>query len=287
MTTALIQRIDPSELGLPNQPVIDTHEVNNSLAQALEQGCNVLSPLTQINYIPPDHVIQIRVIYCPLEGGWDNGGRSNGTWYQVDGGKIALHRAALEQLASAAGLSDVPELCSVVNVEGSPYYWRATHTVKMKTIDGTDRLVKRSVGLDLRDGSSELGGASSKRIANMRKFGERQAETKAASRAIRAALGIKGGYTKQEALRPFVLPTLVWRPDMSDPEIKRMVAAKQLGVINELFGAQEQSRIERLNNTPAAQGAPPCETCGVALTDEQANRSIDAVGAPLCAEHMV
>jgi len=233
---AVVQQINPSNYGLPVAPVTDVALVQDALATALSRGCNLLAPLTQLQSLPPDHEIALVVVAFPVDGQWRN--KSNGTWYEVDGGKVALHRGALDKLASAAGLSSVPAHCNVELVEKN--YWRAKYTVRGKGFDGVERQITKSVEFDVRDGSAEQSKAG-RGLRTVRAFGARHAESKAANRAIRSFLGLNGSYTKDEAARPFVFPKLRWVPDMSDPMIKRMVAAKQLGVIDQLFGAQEST----------------------------------------------
>lgn len=62
------------------------------------------------------------------------------------------------------------------------------------------------------------------------------AESKAKLRCIRAALGVPVSMPKDQAAKPFVVPALVPDLDVSDPEIKRMVAASLLGSQEALYG---------------------------------------------------
>jgi hypothetical protein len=62
-----------------------------------------------------------------------------------------------------------------------------------------------------------------------------RAETGAMLRVIRAALGMKMQYTKDELAKPFVVPRVEWAPDLSDPDVKRMVLAQGVGAMSGLF----------------------------------------------------
>ena len=316
-----IVKVDGTRYGLPQGPVTDVGLVRDALATALEKGCNLLAPLTQLQTLPPDHEVALVVVAFPLDGEWSN--RSNGTWYEVDGGKVSLHRGALDRLAAAAGLSSVPEHCRVELVE--TFFWRATYTVRGKGFDGQERTVTKSVEFDVRQDSPEARKLG-RGLAGARKFGARHAESKAANRAIRSFLGLNGSYTRAAAAKPFVFPKLQWVPDMSDPMIRRMVAAKQLGIVDQLFGAQaraenapqivqvEEEAIPEGGTAPAdpaptlvppRQGTddppwagdrweqendgsgevPDCSVCGKPLTNRVANYSADKYGEPLCYQH--
>ncbi len=298
--TEIVRRIDPRELGLPEGPTTDTALIQDALAHALAQGCNVLAPPTRIQSLPPDHQLSICVVAFDVDGGWN--GKSNDSFYQVDGGKVALHKASLNKLAAAAGLSDVPEHCKVEQVE--PSFWRASHCVEGKLYDGT--VIRRvgTVEVDLRDGSAEAAKAG-RGLRNARVFGARNAETKAALRAIRSWLSLQGSYTRDQARQPFVFPRLRWVPDLSDPIIKRMVAAKELGIVDALYGSLGDVTPTLIADAPAATGdpdwagdakpdpepeqrqtgAPPCYKCQRPLSDQEASDSIDAHGAALCYDH--
>lgn len=230
-TTALARRIDPAEYGLPKGAITDAEVVEDAFAHASDRGCNILAPITQI-HIPPNHEITFSVVVFPFDDGKWNA-KSNGTWYKVDGGKVALHRSALDQLATALGLSSVPNEshteCIALNV------WKSKQTFEGRGPDGNNRKRHGSVDVDLSDGSPRAAQAK-KGLVNARKFGARLAESMAANRAIRAFCGLKGGYTVDEARQPFVYMTLRWVPDMSDPEVARMVTAKQLGIVSEIYG---------------------------------------------------
>ena len=65
------------------------------------------------------------------------------------------------------------------------------------------------------------------------------AESKAKLRCVRTAIGLPVSMTPEQAARPFVVPALVPDLDVSDPEIKRMVAASLIGAEASLYGPRE------------------------------------------------
>jgi hypothetical protein len=68
-----------------------------------------------------------------------------------------------------------------------------------------------------------------------RRFGLRLAESKSMNAAIRN-LGIKAKYALEELKKPFVMFRCSYVPDMSDPDIKRMVAGQALSGAGLLYG---------------------------------------------------
>jgi len=65
-----------------------------------------------------------------------------------------------------------------------------------------------------------------------------RAQSGAANRAIRSALGLKAAYAKEELARPFVVPRLAFTPDYNDPDVKRVLLAAATGTIADLYAAQ-------------------------------------------------
>lgn len=235
-------RIDPATIGLPTRPTTEVAELGDALVVAERRGCNVLAPVTELQFIPAGFQAAVRMIVFPVDGPWD--GRSNGLWYETDGGKVALHRGPLDQLASLAGLTW--DYVRRVDDGSVPLLWAFEAAATLCTFDGTRRQVIRSRVLDLRDGSPEVqdmietanrqNRGAGDRIGKARLHGAALCETKATSRVVRAALGLRGSYTKLEAAQPFVFPTLIFVPDMSDPEVRRMVTASALGIVRTVYG---------------------------------------------------
>jgi len=235
-------RIDPATIGLPTKPTTDVATLGDALVVAERRGCNVLAPVTELQFIPVGFQAAVRMIVFPTDGQWD--GRSNGLWYETDGGKLALHRGPLDQLASLAGLSW--DYVRRVDDGTVPLLWAFEAAATLCTFDGTRRQVIRNRVLDLRDGSPEIvdmlatansrGRGADSQITKARLHGAALCETKATSRVVRAALGLRGSYSRVEAAQPFVFPTLIFVPDMTDPEVRRMVTASAMGIVRTVYG---------------------------------------------------
>lgn len=237
--SAMVRRT-PEELGLP-AGVVDVTVARAALNTASTKGYNLLGPQVEIAAVPVDHHLVVRVCEFPTQG-LGGSETSNGVWYKTDGGKFALHGAALAMLAAAAGIQVIESRAELVEA----YVWRAQAIGKIKSFDGQWRRVIGSKEVDLRDGSpgwEVLAAGSDKAkadraIRQARIHGAQNAESKAQNRMIRKALGLRGGYTLEEANKPFVFVALQWRPDMTDPETRRMVAATELGIVSEVFGSK-------------------------------------------------
>ena len=247
-----ILTIDPKRLGLPAGPQADATLITDCLLRA-RQHANVLAPAMQITDLPVDHVITFMVVLFPVDDleiyrnrdGVPTAGKnqSNGIWYATDGGQLAHHRAALDMLAQAAGITWVHAKCGRTDDRSRVGLWSYRMTLQIKGLDGRTREVTREHELDLRSGDGSMSPAAAKAGKGLRNaliHGAQLCESKASNRCIRAALGLRA-YDVDEARRPFVVPVLRWVPDASDPMVRRMIAAKELGLTRELFGAEAEA----------------------------------------------
>lgn len=230
---------DPSSVGLPSAPVTDPTIATTAITAARANRCHILGPLT-IGNIPDQHEVAFRVVTF-----------DENDWYSPESGKYALLKHALDRLLAAAGGSTDPAYCMRVDDRSRDYFWEYQAGVRVPAFDGSVRPIVRTRVLDLRDGSAEaeqaMGAAEfkgekipdwkrQKKLQDKRVTGPAMCETKAMNRAIRAALGLKSAYTEAERFRPFVCPVLVFRPDLSNPVIAEMYAAKHLGLVDQLYG---------------------------------------------------
>lgn len=70
----------------------------------------------------------------------------------------------------------------------------------------------------------------------LKKTWAEKAMTGAKLRVIRALLGLKGTYTKEELKRNFAIPTVVFSPDYHDPEVRKMMMAQGMASVTNMFG---------------------------------------------------
>ena len=269
------KKINPADLGLPKRPVADLALLNDALDRARERGCNVLAPRCELLAIPRDHTVGIRAIQFDAEfrpehyrkgkdGTVSRNFGSNGTFYLQDG-KLCFHRAALDQLASAAGVSYRVQRVD----DGSEWgLWEYKAVATFRNLDGEKLTREGSKVLDLRDGSADSAGMSDHQIKEARRNGPAVCESKAINRAIRRCIGLQGGYTAAEAAQPFVFPVLIYEvPDL--PEARLLQAAVHLGVVEQLFGMFGR----RVLPVIEGEAVEPRR-----LADNQAARDIEAMG---------
>jgi len=236
----------PGALGLPEGLVDDVRAVAESLDHLDRLGVNLLAPVTRIDFIPPGYRLAFRAVMFPCEDypdgeGWVRiGGRlTNGTWYESEGGGLALHKPALRQLASAAGLS-----WETWDTSTDTNRWTIKAVARHRTMDGQWRQVSAMKDLDLRDDgpvvptweadAKRQGKSAGTRVLKAREHGGRMAEAKAVNAVIRDTLGLRTSYPLVLAQRPFVFPMLVWAPVTS--EALQLQAAVELGVVSQLYG---------------------------------------------------
>lgn len=87
-----------------------------------------------------------------------------------------------------------------------------------------DRYVERSVMVNM---------------ALLKKTWAEKAMTGAKLRVIRALLGVKGTYTKAELLKNFAIPTVIFSPDFSDPQVRQAMLTQGMNSVNNMFGTPQ------------------------------------------------
>lgn len=235
--------INPKTHGLPDRPTADLEIIARALPTAAANRLNILSPVTYVDWLPPDHILSFRIIQFSMERPWHaiGGKHSNGTWYETDGG-LALHKAALRQ---AASIGEASWSVSRLDQGRISAYWAIKASVVVRGMSGMPRVIECSKELDLRDGSplvvsyQENARAknqdATRRILNARADGQRTCETKAVNAAIRDAFSIQGAYSEEQALRPFVIPVLIYAPQ--SPEALHRAIREATTASSMIFGA--------------------------------------------------
>ena len=87
-----------------------------------------------------------------------------------------------------------------------------------------DRYVERSVMVNM---------------ALLKKTWAEKAMTGAKLRVIRSLLGVKGTYTKAELLKNFAIPTVIFSPDFSDPQVRQAMLTQGMNSVNNMFGTPQ------------------------------------------------
>lgn len=76
-------------------------------------------------------------------------------------------------------------------------------------------------------------------MTQLRKTWAEKAMTGAKLRVIRALLGLKGTYTHEELKKNFAIPTVVFSPDYSDPNVRQAMLTQGMQSVNNMFGTPE------------------------------------------------
>jgi len=219
-------------IDLPTAPIAKIEELRTRY-ESLSTQVNLVTPLQAPDFIPAMYKVSLRAVVLSAEV-------DRGDVYKDDQfcakGERAPTKVGLLKILQAAGGEVVAEKCRRVDDRKDPRYAETQMVIRLPMLDGSSKEFAATRHVDHRDGSDEIVGWSEKRLAQARKFTPELSETKALSRAIREGLALKQKYTEGELARPFVVPALVFDPDMSDPEIRRMVAARGLGVTDQLYG---------------------------------------------------
>jgi hypothetical protein len=73
----------------------------------------------------------------------------------------------------------------------------------------------------------------------LRKTFAEKAMTGAILRVVRALIGMKGTYTKEELSKPFAIPRVTFSPDYNDPEVRRAMIDQGMNSVSNMFGANK------------------------------------------------
>lgn len=73
-------------------------------------------------------------------------------------------------------------------------------------------------------------------MALLKKTWAEKAMTGAKLRVIRALLGVKGTYTREELQKNFAIPTVIFSPDYSDPQVRQAMLMQGMNSVNNMFG---------------------------------------------------
>jgi hypothetical protein len=184
-------------------------------------------------------------------------------------GKFALSSLGLAKIASAAGIKWIPELCKVVerqrHADGHVYI-RFQAGAGIRQQNGEWHIETAEKEIDTADVAEQLeDGYRRKLKAGRGKFTEADipdmvrrevlqlrehilghAETKAKSRAIRRILALKQVYSTAELARPFVVPKLVFRPDLADPLQLEQVQIEGRRAASSLYGELPPSTTQQV-----------------------------------------
>jgi hypothetical protein len=164
--------------------------------------------------------------------------------YDVGLGKRALHKAPLEKIAAAIGLSWIRNGCHRLDDGSDPHYAHFCVAGAYKSFDGQMLVVTGEKEMDLREGSVRVleinrrADLYNKKNRRREDFKQRypddqirmermnilsHAETKAKLRAIRS-LGLRAAYKPEALAKPFVCARVMFTGRTDDPELAKLFA---------------------------------------------------------------
>lgn len=272
-------------------------ELNKQVQAHIAKGSNVLMPAKQILEIsdffqPVLEVVDLYVAqgdFYPQELQWDLD--------KCD--KWGISKIGLLKLMSSAGVLIDPIHSKRLDDMSDKNYVSFQVVGAIKKADGSLFPMKGTFELDLEVIGDEIRENTTKKAWNMddtfrkpgfrgrkewedddgmnrwiaskvtsellkkRKFKLALAETGAMNRMIRAILTVKGTYTKVEIVKPFVVPRIVFRPNMADPAIRGALLRASIHAVTTAYGSIQSA--EHALEIPASSSE---ETPAIAETSE-------------------
>jgi len=244
-------------------------------------GYNVLHPIVQVQAGMASPVLVASVSVRLLKP--DAGDTYNDFRFANErDGKHALSGLALGKISSDAGIRWV-EPCVVEERTRDRatrhLYIRVRATGAVLQPNGEPYLISAHKEIDTADVEEQLEEQYLRKLrAGRAKFAERDipemvkrdihqlrehllsvAETKAQNRVIRKLLSLKQVYSTQELARPFVVPRLLYRPDLTDPMAIERVQMQGSRAVAELYGSSSMTREDEPSGEPSPDsesGAP-------------------------------
>lgn len=223
MTTAIVT----FEKLLPTAPLQTIQGLHDRL-QALEQVANIVTPVCQMDNIPPMHAISLRAVKIEVQHDVYHSSR----FCQKD--ERALGGRGLQKIINAAGANILYR--RRLDDRSEPFYCEIEVCLAVRDYDGVMRTVTKAKELDFRDGCPDvmvpekdsrgqrtgkmvmMEGAS---LSDKRRHIQSLAETEALYRCTRSLFNLRQKFTTEELKKPFIVPKLVVHYDLSDPEQKK------------------------------------------------------------------
>jgi len=217
-------------------------DAQNEIEQARKDKWNVLisediRPASEL-FLPHLSIVRLD----PEEGAGD-------FYYPNDAkGKGRMTYAAMKKLAAEAGIQWEPDQEGIVQKDENYVAFRAvgrrfTSSGEVRRLAGfsdKDMMIKREELIAANDNPNNKYKKSEAQIdAELRKersFWMRKAESGARARVIKGFIPIKAAYTKEEAVRPFVVLRYIFSPDMRDAAIKTHILQAATQAVSGLYG---------------------------------------------------
>ncbi|MCI0560927.1 MAG: hypothetical protein MN733_20775, partial [Nitrososphaera sp.] len=217
-------------------PVVKSQQELTTALDKLKQHFIVLVP-AQMNFSSPLHKVALEAVQLdptvdPKKNGIDI--------YSPDGNdRYTLHYKAANKIAGAANINWTKSLIVNRNTGTDGRVIFVEHVVhwEVKRPNGS---VKRGATTGFYRYEEDKARLKEAQVQSRRRFAEAQAESNAKLRAIFEALEmLPRSFSLDEIKKPFLVPCVI--EDLNelakdDPEIKRMIVANSLGIMDQVYG---------------------------------------------------
>jgi hypothetical protein len=233
------------------------------LEQYKKGGYNVLLPSSSIQQVSEFHELTLEEVRLELQ---QDAYPQDHEDEPDKAHKWALNKVGLMKLSHCAGISwnwsetrslklDRDYVCfqAVGALQRSDGRWipfKATYELDLEIVEEELRQLYTSKARHLKIGrgpnerpanekekADYIERSVKRELLRKRKHKLRLAETGAMLAVVRGLLAIKATYNREELGKPFVVPRIVFRPDMSDPEIRRAVMVSGVKAIEQAYGS--------------------------------------------------
>lgn len=237
---------------------------------------NVLVPVTIMQATSDLQDVHINMVQLDVRQNQDNSGPSKDIYFEKSSGKFAITKVGGTKLAAGANVTIVEttpgrtEGCQrcieMARATGKPrvcgtcehvHDVAVTVTLQVPNPSGGFRYMKATKEIDCTlEAAAMKDGINSKQYKRFLPHRTAIAESKAFMRALRAALGLAGGYEYADLRKPFVMAYLI--PNMKSPEIRDLFATNCLSAMGMLFDASPTKQAA-LPASKEAEVIPPFE----------------------------
>jgi hypothetical protein len=236
-------------------------------------GFNLLCPFAGFSALAPQHGLVASVV--KIDPNPEHGEVYLDPLFCREG-EVAIGKVGLSKIAQAAGISIVTEWLPA----SEPYLWRFRATGLWRGITGEAQVVTEHAEYDLRDGSPITRNWKPNQIQSARAHGLRHCEARAVNAVIRQ-FGVKQKYQVSELAKPFLVVRVMFLPDLTDPETRRIVTQQALGATALLYpppavptlAPREEAVVEPAalpRETPRAEVAPASASSRASQIDHPA-----------------
>lgn len=241
---------------LRNQAGVEMAEIDGkrmiSISRELLQRVNALVPQSQIvqvtrDYSPIPRVTELEPGVDTYKEGWDGKAKKE---------LHALTKGGLSKLAELAQIEHVNtdmeatketlKVTVTTRMRGPDGVWRLDTKSKLVWLERLEKRVRREHYATWEKYRKEKGEAEpteidfEKRVDDEMEHLAAKTETKALNRSIRALLNVRATYLKDDIARPWFTVGWLFTPDLSNPQVGRLIELNYRQSAGELYGGTDE-----------------------------------------------